>query len=201
MSQRSRNRRPQNVVVIPLKSSEIKKSIVSLKSRSAYKIVMNKAEEMMEHLFGYKIVSVKNNSYIMMNNMQKNIIKFEQIPRNEKVRRGLLIAILAVIFMNEEKINAAGLESFLESLDFDLATSSKTTIQEFVRQRYLDTAVQDLGDASMLMYKWGDRANAEFRKKEVLECICQIYGNMKPSMWTYQWKLVNAEKNGEENSS
>lgn len=186
---------------IPVKSSEIKKSIIPLKNRNSYKVVMSKAEEMMEHLFGYMITPVKSNSYILVNIMARNFSKFEMVPKREEARRGLLIAILAAIFMNEGKMSAGGLESFLMDLDKDLVSTSKHTIQEFIRQRYLD-AVPDLkNDTSKLVYMWGDRASAEFNKKEILEFVCKVYGNMKPSMWTYQWKLVNEDQNGKETAS
>lgn len=186
---------------IPLKSSDIRKGITSLKSRSSYKTVMIKAGEMMEHLFGYKIMSVKTHGYILVNTVGSTFAKYEQLPRSEEVKRGLLIAILAAIFMNEGKMSVGGLESFLNALDNDLGSSSKNMIQEFLRQKYLESTVNDLTEPPTTMYTWGDRANAEFCKKKVLEFVCEVYGNMKPSMWTYQWKLVNEENDGKESSS
>lgn len=57
-------------------------------------------------LFGYIIIPVKSNSYILVNTMARNFTKVEVVPKREEARRGLLIAILAAIFMNEGKMSA-----------------------------------------------------------------------------------------------
>lgn len=186
---------------IPVKSTDIRKSIIMKKNKSSFQSVMEKAGEMMEHVFGYKIVTVKGTSYILVNTMGDSMVKYQQCSDDEHAARGLLVAILIAIFMSEGRIAQGTLDLYLNAMEVEQATA-KPLIQEYLRQKYLEIISEDSGDQPTLMYLWGERAHAEFSKKDILEFACKIYGNdMKPSMWTFQWKIVRDEENKQGQSS
>ncbi|KAG0727245.1 Non-structural maintenance of chromosomes element 3 [Chionoecetes opilio] len=183
---------------IPAKSADIR-SIIQKKTKSSFENVMGRAGEIMQQVFGYEIKCVKGNSYILVNSMSATLLKFQQLSKKEEAEWGVLIVTLIAIFMCEGTMNAAQLEAYLGTLGIDMATKGKTMLKDFVRKKYLDTSMEGSSDPPTLMYQWGDRAHAEISKGDLLELVCKVYGNvMKPSMWTYQWKLINDNKEKEQ---
>lgn len=46
--------------------------------------------------------------------------------------------------------------------------------QGFVRKKYLEIETESSSDPPIVMYKWGERAHAEFSKKQMLDLVCKV---------------------------
>lgn len=182
---------------VPVKKAFIKKHIFK-KHKKHFEDVMEGAKNSMRHVFGYEIVTLKD-SYILVNNLKSKLVKLQDLSEAEFTVKGLLTTMLMVIFMSEGKISAGSLEISLNILDIEMTTTAKPTIQGFVRKKYLEIETESSSDPPTVMYKWGERAHAEFSKKQMLDLVCKIYGNnMKPQEWTQQWNLIQEEPSDED---
>lgn len=138
---------------------------------------------------------------------------------NEAAQMGLTFSILGLIFMNGEKVSDEILFKFLKSLgvsednvrkergreksvevDPEVTALFGGDIKKFVnevlvaKQHYLARARvphHDV-DKEIYEYSWGDRAEKEVKRSNVLKMVCELYDNCSPKMFKEQLEKVIA---------
>jgi len=187
----------------PIKRENINKIILKDQSK-AFAIFMKKAEEKLNTIFGINVVEVdsKSKSYILVNKYEidpgTNAHLVWEPEDNAKI--GLVLIILATIFMNGNLLKDSELYYFLSKLGIDIEGNhpvfgdvKKLITQEFVRCQYLEVIKTTSIDPPTLEFAWGQRAKQETTKKNVLDFVCEIYGISDPKIWTSQYQDVLRE--------
>ncbi|XP_029049902.1 melanoma-associated antigen D2-like [Osmia bicornis bicornis] len=161
---------------------------------------LNKAKILLSKIFGYQLVELPGNKYILVNEIRNEIPHI--YPTAEEGRQQvLLFMVLTHIFMQEESCTEETLWSFLTNLeilrsdnqDHDYFGNVKQLITEvFVAQRYLEKVVTNSNDA--IEYKWGPRAEHEFSRRSALEFVSEIYCGREIKSWALQYKTLLARE-------
>lgn len=184
---------------IPIKRQDINKNVLK-DNKKAFAGIMSKAKAKLETVFGIKLVDLEQNRYILVNNLDNPVA--EDVDPEDHAKTGLVLVILALIFMRGNQIGEDELYEALRKLGVDVdqlhevfGDVRRLITVEFVRQAYLESERQQTVDPPKLIFRWGLRAKAETTKRDVLEFVCSIYGNKEPTEWRTQWRdIVGAEQ-------
>lgn len=194
---------------IPAKRSDIVKSVLKDHGRH-FKEVMAEANQIMERVYGYKVVELeKKNQFIMintlmMNNQDDDDLLLAPTSNSEVANIGLVTAILAGIFMSGQVMQEGPMREYLKKLGIDIDSREEHPTfgnvtryihQDLVRQQYLQITLNKDVEPPSNEYRWGERAHKELSKKDILELVCKVYGNQtRPEDWVAQWKIVKKEE-------
>ncbi|KAK8739338.1 hypothetical protein OTU49_003587 [Cherax quadricarinatus] len=189
---------------IPVRRAEIVKATMKDHGRH-FTSVMEEASNILEKVYAYKVVELEKNSYILINNIGTVHSDSEHASKkSDDSRTGLLTFILTGIFMTGEMMQEGSMREYLRKLGIDLTSRdahpvygnvSKLINQDFVKQRYLAITQDTTTDPPSREYRWGERAQHELSKRDLLELVCKIYGqNMRPEIWTSQWRTIQREE-------
>ncbi|XP_046840782.1 non-structural maintenance of chromosomes element 3 homolog [Xenia sp. Carnegie-2017] len=181
----------------PVRRAELNKNV--MKEHTKYfKAVFDGAKKKLRKLFGYKLIEAELNKlkvYMLVNEMQEEASQVVRNRPDDLPKLGLLMVILATIFMKDNVITDGVLWDTLKKLGINQKNVHETfgdaekLIFEFVRQTYLDRKKIVTGDTVIYEYRWGVRAQHEITKREVLQFVSQIYGN-EVDAWTAKLKEV-----------
>ncbi|XP_042885391.1 non-structural maintenance of chromosomes element 3 homolog [Penaeus japonicus] len=193
---------------IPAKRADIVKSVLKEHSRH-FKEVMAEANQILERVYGYKVVELeKKNHFIMINtlitnNSDEDDLLLASTTSSEAANLGLVTAILAGIFMSGEVMQEGPMREYLKKLGVDIDSRedhptfgnvTKYIHQDLVRQQYLQITLNKDVEPPSNEYRWGERAHKELSKRDILELVCKVYGNQtRPEDWVAQWKIVKRE--------
>lgn len=188
---------------LPIKRQDISKNVLKECSR-AFPILMEKAKEKLDMVFGMDLVTLDSKRYILVNRLENDGDEPHQDwPKEDSARMGLVMLILASIFMNGNVMNQSQLEHLLKKLSLDMEQHhevfgdlKKLITQEFVRQGYLEYIRQPASDPPTYELKWGERAKSELTKREALNFVCQIYGDIEPEQWKSQFADIQKSEKG-----
>jgi len=138
---------------------------------------------------------------------------------NEAGQMGLTFSLLGLVFMNGGKVSDEILFKFLKSLgvsedivrkergrekcvevDPEVAALFGGDVKKFVnevlvaKQHYLARARVPHHDVDKEIYEytWGDRAEKEVKRSNVLKMVCELYDNCSPKMFKEQLEKVIA---------
>ncbi|KAK8739341.1 hypothetical protein OTU49_003587 [Cherax quadricarinatus] len=135
-------------------------------------------------VYAYKVVELEKNSYILINNIGTVHSDSEHASKkSDDSRTGLLTFILTGIFMTGEMMQEGSMREYLRKLGIDLTSRdahpvygnvSKLINQDFVKQRYLAITQDTTTDPPSREYRWGERAQHELSKRDLLELVCKI---------------------------
>jgi len=64
----------------------------------------------------------------------------------------------------------------------------KLITRDFVRQHYLEYKRILNSDPPIFEFTWGPRAFLEAGKKDILNVVCELYGNLKPDDFPEQFE-------------
>ncbi|KAK3701259.1 hypothetical protein RRG08_066752 [Elysia crispata] len=191
---------------IPIKKRDINRVILKGQNR-AFNGVMEEAAEKLLEVYGFKIIELQDklkDSYILVNNLELNESQKKLINTNQKdnAEMGLVFVILGMIFMNQNVIHEdemwhalKKLGIFQDDLHSTFGNVKNLIMKEFVRKGYLRTELNTSTDPPTNDIYWGQRAEHEITKRNMLSMVCDI-NETQPSDWTYQMQLVMQEDQG-----
>lgn len=164
----------------------------------------------------------KRGHYILVNQLaQDENSENDHIywSENEAGQMGLTFSLLGLIFMNGGKVSDEILFKFLKSLgvsedivrkergrekavevDPEVTALFGGDVKKFVnevlvaKQHYLARARVEHHDVDKEIYEysWGDRAELEVKRSNVLKMVCELYDNCSPKMFKEQLEKVIA---------
>lgn len=191
---------------IPIKKKDINRVILKGQNK-AFSGVMEEAASKLLEVYGFKVIELQDklkDSYILVNDLELNESQHRLINvcEKDKAEMGLVFVILAIIFMNQNVIHEDELWHALKKLGIfedDLHSTfgnvKNLIMKEFVRKGYLRTELNTSTDPATNDIFWGQRAQHEISKKQVLSMVCDIT-ETQPNDWTFQMQQVNQEEQG-----
>jgi len=197
----------------PLKRDKIRKLAEPLKQHRVLSQVLEAANGRLEHVFGMSLVELKNKDLALLNKLPVALTEegaaepHVQLADREEQRRGLLMVVLALIFMNNEPVKEDLLWPFLKKLNMEPGKShecfddvKKLLTQEFVQAQYLRVEKLPLpGGQTVLQFHWGERAYREVQQQNLLKFVCEMWGeNTEPHQWTEQYQRVLEQQEAQE---
>eukprot|EP00088_Acartia_fossae_P042360 TRINITY_DN4445_c0_g1_i1.p1 TRINITY_DN4445_c0_g1~~TRINITY_DN4445_c0_g1_i1.p1 ORF type:complete len:261 (+),score=91.20 TRINITY_DN4445_c0_g1_i1:53-835(+) len=174
----------------------------------------------LNNIFGIEVRDLsKTSTYILVNKLSEiNVGEFLNWSDREAAHMGLTFIILALILMNNDRINEEALFDFLRTLGvYDDGTThirgGNPQIEEEVlelfdgdlrkfvnetlvsRQHYLkkERVVQN-EESEQYFYLWGDRAEAEVKPSMVFKMVCGVF-KCEPSMFKEQFDRIRQREN------
>jgi len=185
------------------KRQELKKNVLP-KSGQNFQEILNRAVNILREVYGYNVlvVDAKQNSaksYVVSNILPHvsdptEVLGPDELP--DDVNSILTMLILAHIFMSDDSVNENSLYNFLQSLGIDVERrhkifgSVKEHITTLKNKKYINMETDPL--SKKISFSWGDRAEREISKHEMLKFVCKMYKpTMMPSSWISQYKAAN----------
>lgn len=164
-----------------------------------YARVLDGARVKLQKVFGIRLVELpdKKGQYMLINDIETNPEHSHlSWSKPENAQMGLLATVLAIIFMNDNSIADGELWHALKKLDVtaechhpEFGDVHKLLSKDFVRQLYLEYRSVPNSDPVVHEFMWGPRAHEEVSKMELLDFVCQIYGDgVQPDQWNSQYK-------------
>ncbi|EFN84394.1 Melanoma-associated antigen G1 [Harpegnathos saltator] len=179
----------------PIPKTHIIKHILGSTYSKKYLQIMKEVESQLSKIFGYKLLLVEENKYIMVNEISNHLphLNFK------KSTQILLFLILVHIFMFGESSKEEILWDFLRNLGIITRDNyiheyfgdvKQLVTVDFVNQRYLQKVMIDKNDSTKIEYKWGCRALNEVTYRSALEFVANIYDVSSVDKWKLQYKAV-----------
>lgn len=179
---------------IPVRRADLVKHVIK-DYRNAYSEIMKRVIHTFEQVFGLKLVEIdtKNHLYILINKLeQAEGGPLINAPTNPKM--GVLFVILSVIFMKRGVVKESVIWSTLKKLRVDpgekheeFGDVKKLVMEEFVRQRYLETVRVPHTEPVEYEFRWGQRAEMELSKAKILEFMGELH-EQDPKTWSQQYR-------------
>lgn len=192
----------------PVKRADLNKNVLKEHTR-LFVSVFTEAQKKMKKTFGYELVEAEQNKqklYILLNKMQEEAKEVVCSNPDDQPRLGLLLVILAIIFMKDNVLPEGMLWDALKRLGVIkgeiheiFGDVDKLITVEYVKQMYLDRKKVVTGDTATYEYRWGVRAQQEITKRQALEFVAQVYGT-EVQAWTAKFKEVVEEEEGDSGS-
>ncbi|XP_033326399.2 non-structural maintenance of chromosomes element 3 homolog [Megalopta genalis] len=163
--------------------------------------VISKAKYLLSKVFGYNLVELESNKYILVNELENSLphIRRQGADASQQV---LLFLVLTHVFMNDDYCTQESLLNFLQHLGITSESDEEhsyfgyvkhTVIEVFVAQKYLDK-VEETNEKVVVQYKWGPRAEHEFSRRAALEFVSEIYKGRPLDSWPLQFKAMSARE-------
>jgi len=190
---------------LPVKRQDISANSLN-KKHNAFKEVIDEAKQIFSDIYGFLLLEVpdmhSSQTYILVSKHSiENGVELFGLSDEEKQQRGILITVLAVIFMTGHPVTDVWMNSFLESVGLDMESKDpveglKVTIKELMtttwtRQLYLKLTKERIGDVTTNKYSWGFRAESEIKKHDMLKFVSDVL-HCNPKTWRMQYS--EAEK-------
>ncbi|XP_014483260.1 PREDICTED: melanoma-associated antigen G1-like isoform X2 [Dinoponera quadriceps] len=181
----------------PILKSHIIKNIQC--NAKDYQLIMKEVETQLFMVFGYRLIQVEGNKYIMVNEVNNYLphLNFKKSANTQT----LLFLVLVHIFMIGESSKEV-LWDFLRNLGIVTQNNyvheyfgdvKQLVTVDFVNQRYLEKIIPDKNDPTKVEYKWGCRALNEITFRSALEFVATIY-DMSLNKWKLQHKAVKEQE-------
>jgi len=219
-----------------VKVSDISREVTQSHQLTA--AVLERATKKLEKIFGLTIKffnPASHTEFIVVNALPFSDLSTEDEENNdddtlrltdlrsdeEHLRTGILLPILAVIWMNGGHVSEDIIGRLLTKLDLDwdnkqeevqgvydcAARTKKVKLRDLVtkiwkQQKYLNIErIEGSGDQPQFEYSWGPRAEEEVNKMAMLKFVSQIVGDgTSPETWTHQFRQAQ-EQIGSQDSS
>jgi len=183
---------------------------VNKKARAVQEYVMMKAKDKLMNIMGIRVKEVEGKkggrSYILVNELAaaEKAISYLSISEKETARMGIIFSILGLIFMENGSVSEEDLFSFLERMGMssnpELAEIFDGDVKKYIndvlvtKQHYLRKVKKECVDAEQVFeYMWGDRADAEVKKSDVLKMVSDVF-DCAPKMFNEQYEKVKNEE-------
>ncbi|XP_045478037.1 non-structural maintenance of chromosomes element 3 homolog [Harmonia axyridis] len=178
---------------LPIRKNDLQKHIQRTVGKS-FDRVLEIVSNTLEKVYGYKmILSDSGNKYYFLSN---NLPYVEEDPENQEMselpedrQKILLLLILTHIYMSSNVVSQASLYSFLRSLHIDPERRHEIfgDVKEYitvnlVKQHYL--TIEKDPTSQEISYSWGDRAEKEISKMEILDLVCKVIKGINPKSWS-----------------
>lgn len=164
--------------------------------------VMNKAKSLLLKVFGYELVELEGNKYMLVNKIKNELPHICPLG-TEGSQQVLLFIVLTHIFMLQNSCSEGSLSNFLANLDIPYADNNqhvyfgnvKYLINEvFVAQKYLDKITMETINSTEIEFKWGPRAEHEFSRRAALEFMSEVYNGRPIKSWQLQFQALTAQE-------
>ncbi|XP_015122462.1 melanoma-associated antigen B16 [Diachasma alloeum] len=157
-----------------------------------YTNLMAKTKAVLHQVFGYKLIGVGGQKWVIVNILRREEITLEgeDIPAQT-----LLLLVLSHIFTSGEPCREVSLINFLAKFniwrDHGILHPYFGNVEElvrktFVQQVYLVRCKAAEIDKETYEYTWGPRAKAEFDPKTLVEFVKEVISNLPATNWTPQ---------------
>lgn len=192
---------------IPIRRADVVRHVLK-EYRTVYGEIMRRASETLEKVFGFELVELgpKTQLYILVNKLAGGQGGLEE-PSPAHPKMGLLLVILALIFMKGGVLRENVVWKFLKKLQVDpgerhadLGDVRKLVTEEFVRQKYLDFTRIPHSDPAEHEFRWGPRAQLELSKPRVLEFVGELY-SQDPRSWSQRYREAHCSQQASSSSS
>eukprot|EP00093_Oithona_nana_P008562 08562.XXX_56138_59555_1 [CDS] Oithona nana genome sequencing. len=192
--------------------------------------IWNQARKELLVTFGYQMAETSDRKgFLMLNTILDDADEEErhlEFSDDEYAHQGLLLVVLSVIHMNNGCVKQEALFEFLKKMQlydddtsrrFSVPTSSHRNEVNFgdvknliedkwgKKQHYIHFYKDDTCDADrpQNLYEWGERANCEIKKSDILKFVAYIY-NKNVDEFSEEYKKIidedpNAFKEPEDN--
>ncbi|CAK6450564.1 unnamed protein product [Pipistrellus nathusii] len=186
----------------PIKKGDMLK-IIHKWYRKDFPEILKKVSEHMDLVHGLELKEVKPNSnYYTLVDSQGNTSD-ESLGRGFRFpTRGILMPLLAVIFLNGNRTSEEEIWEFLSMMSvydgkthFIFGEPRKLITQDLVQEKYLVYQPVPNSDPPRYEFLWGPRAHAETSKMKVLEFLAKL-NDTRPSAFAIQY--VEALRDEEE---
>lgn len=187
----------------PFKQTDIYACMTEKPARKLSRTLINDAIKSLREM-GMNLVeaeSTSNKSFILVSYTRPLPFVSKYASTEEQADRLLLVIVLAFIFMKEGSVSEEALLQHLEKLNIheenhahDLFGSVKKKVfTEFVEQLYLKVKKSSGADGNEVV--WGQRAEVEVNKMDILEFVCQYgYKNkVKPESFVSHYQKIRKE--------
>jgi len=195
---------------LPIKKQNLSKSCLRGRGRQ-FKSIFDSVNLNLDKYFGMKLVEVtitnsKVQQYILVNNL--GITPSVEKSAEDHLMNGILLPVLAVIFMLKGQVKEDVIWNFLKTLGFDIDSNKKLsplnyTLKQlmtniWVKQLYLEYNKVAENDDPHNVFDWGFRASQEVDKMALLTYVPSIYDpEVSPETWHEQYALAQNQRNGE----
>nr|KAF6320603.1 MAGE family member B6 [Pipistrellus kuhlii] len=186
----------------PIKKGDMLK-IIHKWYRKDFPEILKKVSEHMDLVHGLELKEVKpNGNYYTLVDSQGNTSD-ESLGRGFRFpTRGILMPLLAVIFLNSNRASEEEIWEFLSMMSvydgkthFIFGEPRKLITQDLVQEKYLVYQPVPNSDPPRYEFLWGPRAHAETSKMKVLEFLAKL-NDTRPSAFAIQY--VEALRDEEE---
>ncbi|XP_037091636.1 non-structural maintenance of chromosomes element 3 homolog isoform X2 [Pollicipes pollicipes] len=196
----------------PILRSNIQNVAVPAQHSDSLNQILLVANEHLLHVFGVSLEALKNKTQLVLVNRlplpdnRPDVLvdpPAVALSEAEKQQRGLLVVVLAYIFMNNGPVLEEAMWAYLKALGVEkndqqgcFGNVVKLLEQDLVRARYLSTKqVKRKGGETALEFDWGERARHEMDRGSLLQFVCQVWGEKtQPSDWVEQYMNVTTEQ-------
>ncbi|KAM3617166.1 uncharacterized protein V6R79_003118 [Siganus canaliculatus] len=192
---------------IPVRRADIVRNVVK-EYRSIYSVLMQRAAQTFDQVFGFKLVEIdsKNHIYILVNKLEA-AARPPPLSSTTSTKTGLLFVVLSVIFMKGGAVKESLIWNMLKKLRVDpgekheeFGDVKKVVTEEFVRQRYLEYVRIPHTEPVEHEVRWGQRADLEVDKTKILEFMSELY-EQEPQTWTQQYREAHASPGSQPGTS
>ncbi|XP_012304334.2 melanoma-associated antigen B10 [Aotus nancymaae] len=171
----------------PITKADMLRNVTQM-SKSQFPIILSRASEHLELIFGLDLKEVEPNKhiYVLVNKLDLGCdVGLSHEPSVPKT--GLLMTVLCIIFekgncATEEQVwkvlNMMGLHDGIEHIIF--GEPRKLLTKDLVKENYLEYQQVSNSDPPCYQFLWGLRAHADTSKMKVLEFLAKI-NNAIPS--------------------
>ncbi|XP_008153431.1 melanoma-associated antigen B2-like [Eptesicus fuscus] len=178
----------------PIKKGDMLK-IIHKWCRKDFPEILKKVSEHMDLVHGLELKEVKpNGNYYTLVDSQDNTSNESLGSGFRFPTKGILMPLLAVIFLNGNRTSEEEIWEFLNMMSvfdgkthFIFGEPRKLITQDLVQEKYLVYQPVPNSDPPRYEFLWGPRAHAETSKMKVLEFLAKLNDTM-PSAFATQYE-------------
>ncbi|XP_078044587.1 LOW QUALITY PROTEIN: non-structural maintenance of chromosomes element 3 homolog [Augochlora pura] len=184
----------------PINKAQIVKNVLAGQGKQ-FSHMLNKAKQVLSKIFGYKLVELEGNKYILVNELDNDLPHINR-QRADASRQVLLFLVLTHVFMSDDYCTEGSLLGFLKHLGLILQNGDEHSYfghvkhivtEVFVAQKYLEK-LKETDNTATVQYKWGPRAEHEFSRRTALEFVSEMYQGCSLDNWPLQYKALLARE-------
>ncbi|XP_032745490.1 melanoma-associated antigen B5-like [Rattus rattus] len=177
-------------------------NVIEPKYQYRFNEISKRAFENIETVFGVSVIEIDSTNHIY------DLVSNLKLPNKGRVcagrglpKTGLLMTILAMIFMKGNSVSEEDIWKFLNFMQvypgrkhFIYREPRKLITQDFVRLKYLEYGQIPNSDPPCYQFQWGPKAYAETTKMKVLEFMAKGSG-VEPSTFSVKYAEALKEEN------
>lgn len=176
---------------------------LALKRRKIDPQVWSHMQIKLRESLGFVLVELNDPNLMILVKETRSLPNISNLHSNPSIHNGLLVIVLGAIFMAGGAIEESTLMDMLLGLNVPQDTlvllpgNIKVNVVDLLnsiwkKQLYLQVIDQPNGKGKT--YHWGERAEIEISKRDILNLMARIMDS-KPEQWREQYKIAYPEHN------